>query len=155
MARGSSTRRSAVSVTTANVAQDPLAQLLRPPALPVTNYNPLPDPLSLLQDNRVYHPLDEFRPVLAVDRMGMTIGVGRTTFNVHKRPIVARANTLWSSRGLPVGLQVPVGTRWESPFKVVTCARRKVRRAVMFARKKVGLGAKAKRRRNRNSGVSC
>lgn len=154
MARGS--RRSAVPTATANVTRDPLAQLLRPPAMPASNLNPLPDPLSLLQDNRQWHPLDEFRPTLAVDQEGMRIGVGRSAFHVHKRPVIVRSNTLWSARGLPVGLQVPVGTRWESPFKVVTCARRKVRRAVMFARKKVGLGAKAKvRKRNRNSGVSC
>lgn len=155
MARGRS-KRSATSNTVANASQDPLAALLRSPAMLRPVYSPVPTPLSLIEDLRQWHPLGDDRPFLAVDRRSVSFSVGPNSVIVHRRPVISRSNTLWSSRGLPVGVQIPVGVRVESPLKVITCIRRKARRAVMFARRKVGLGAKRRtRRRNSRSNVGC
>lgn len=104
--------------------------------------------LSMFEDRRAWEPDPE--------RGALTFGGKYARVIVHSRPVVARANTLFSSRAYPVGLQVPVGVRFESPFKVITCVRRKVRRQIMFAKKKAGYGKKQRMpRRNWRSNVSC
>lgn len=116
---------------------------------------PLPDPVSVVspgleevEDGRLWHP--------DPDRGALTVGGRYARLVVHKRPLVARANTLFSPRSYPVGFQVPVGFRFESPFKVVTCLRRKVRRQIMFAKRKAGFGKKRRMpRRTWRSDVSC
>jgi len=108
-----------------------------------------PEPLVSVSDGRLWHPEGDDRPVLSIGGR-----VARVV--VHKRPIVARSNTLWSASGLPKGLQVPVGLRYESPFFVLTCLRRKVRREIMFAKRKAGFGKRNRRpRRTWRSDVSC
>lgn len=107
-----------------------------------------PSPLSLVEDRRFWHP--------DPDHGMFTVGGRVARVVVHKRPIIARSNTLWSPRGLPVGIQVPVGLRVESPFKVITCIRRKVRRQIMFATGRSGKGVKKRGpRRSWRSNISC
>lgn len=78
--------------------------------------------------------------------------VSRPRYRVHRRSIIARDYYT----GFPVGVQVPVGIKRTGVFPVAMCVRRKIRRAVMFAKRKTGLGAKAKRRRrNSYTGVKC
>lgn len=105
-------------------------------------------PLSLFEDRRAWDPDPE--------RGALTFGGRYARMVVHTRPVIARANTLWSPSAFPVGIQVPVGVRFESPFKVITCLRRKVRREIMFARNKAGRGVpKRKSRRSWRSNVVC
>lgn len=108
--------------------------------------------LSLDDDRRFWHPDPE--------RGAVEIGGRWARVVVHSRPVVARSRALsaWglSDRGLPVGLQVPVGLRFESPFRVLTCLRRKIRRQVIFARRKAGKGVRRRRpRRTWRSQVVC
>lgn len=104
--------------------------------------------LEAVEDARQWHP--------DPGHGALTIGGRFARVVVHKRPIVARANTLFSPRSYPVGFQVPVGLRFESPLKVVTCLRRKVRRNIMFAKRKAGFGKKQRMpRRTWRSNVSC
>lgn len=104
--------------------------------------------LSAVEDGRLWHPDPE--------QGALTIGGRFAQVVVHKRPIVARSNTIWSASGVPVGLQVPVGVRFESPLKVITCVRRKVRRQIIFATRRNGKGVRKRQpRRNWRSNVSC
>lgn len=134
---------------TSAMARDPLRSLLMPvtPSLPLAR--PSLSNLFEVEDLRTWHPDPE--------QGALTIGGRFAAVIVHKRPVIARANTIWSARGLPVGVQVPVGFRFESPFKVITCLRRKVRRGVIFARGKAGFGVRRRRvgRRSWRSNVSC
>ena len=115
--------------------------------------SPLPSPLlSSVEDGRFWHP--------DPDQGALTVGGRWARVVVHSRPIVARSETLKSwglvDRGVPVGFQVPVGVKFESPLRVITCMRRKIRREVIFARKKAGKGVKRRKpRRNWRSNVVC
>lgn len=143
--------RGAGSVSRATrVASDPTSTLtwLR------TLSAPLRDPTALFQpldDGRYWHP--------DPDQGALTIGGRYARVIVHQRPLVARSKALSSwigGKGLPIGLQVPVGVKFESPYRVLTCVRRKVRRAVVFARGKAGKGVKKRRpRRTWRSNVVC
>lgn len=138
MARGSRSNTSAPS-------RDLLGSLLAP----VSMATPLAIPsghLLDIEDGRLWHP--------DADHGALTIGGRFAHVVVHKRPVIGRANTIWSGRGLPVGVQVPVGIQFESPLKVVTCVRRKVRRQIMFA---TGRGGKFHRkpRRSWRSDIKC
>lgn len=146
MARGSR-RASAIASPIANAESDPLVQLLAPtPAVSV--FEATAEPLSLVQDNRVYHPEGPRQSVVIGGRLARVV--------VHNRPAIAYGKPIYAYRGMPHGLQVPVGTKFESPFRVVRCLRRKIRREVIFALRKEKKGAGArKRRRNPDSGVKC
>lgn len=115
---------------------------------------PFLSPVRLLQpldDGRYWHPDPEHG--------ALTVGGRYANVVVHSRPLVARSKTASSwigGRGVPVGVQVPVGVRFESPYKVLTCVRRKIRREVIFARDKAGRGVKRRQpRRNWRSNVVC
>lgn len=141
MAKGrSSSRRSKPDVTrdTSRIANDwSLSSLLL-----------RPEPMTDVEDRRLWSP--------DVEPSGVTIGGRVARVIVHRRPVVARANTILTPRGLPVGLQVPIGLRYESPLFVLTCLRRKIRREIMFAKRKVGFGKKVKPpRRGWRSNISC
>lgn len=119
-----------------------------------TLLTPLYSPLRLFQpldDGRYWHP--------DPDHGALTVGGRYARIVVHKRPLIARNKALsgWiGGRGVPVGLQVPIGVRFESPYKVLTCIRRKVRREVIFARKKAGSGVRRRKpRRSWRSNVVC
>lgn len=136
--------RSNTSAASRGFTIEPLAQLL----------TPLPSPwapstwLSDVEDGRQWHP--------DPDQGALTVGGRFARVVVHKRPLVARANTIFSPSSYPVGLQVPVGVQFESPFKVITCLRRKVRREIMFAKRRAGYGKKVRKpRRTWRSNVSC
>lgn len=106
------------------------------------------EPPVIEDDRRLFH-FDK-------QRMAVRVGGNIARVVVHSRPIVARSNNIWSARGIPVGFQVPVGVRFESPLKVWTCIRRKVRRRVIFAKKKAGFGKSQRMpRRNWRSDVVC
>lgn len=114
-----------------------------------------------LPDRRFYNPnkwaipltYAGIEPRITYDRNeGLRVGTQKHYVSVHKRPVVAKS--YWTKR--PVGLQLPVGVMFESPLRVVTCARRKMRRQVLFAKRRTGKGAKARRhKRNQWSDVRC
>lgn len=140
MARGRSGSRQIGTRDTNAIANDPLSSLL--------SSGPALSPLLEVEDARAWHPDPE--------QGALTIGGRFARVVVHSRPVVARANTIFSPSSYPVGFQVPVGVRFESPFKVVTCLRRKIRREIMFARNKAGKGVRKRRpRRSWRSNVSC
>lgn len=128
------------------IANDPLRSLLSPlaPSSPVFELD-----RSLLEDvsdDRVWHP--------DPDRGAVTIGGNWARVVVHPRPFVARTKPVYAWKGLPVGLQPPVGLKYESPLNVVKCVRRKIRRSVIFALKRNKKGSGAARRR-KSDGVKC
>lgn len=89
-------------------------------------------------------------------RSAVTIGGRVARVVVHKRPFIAYNRPIWAYRGMPVGVQVPVGVMYESPFFVIRCLRRKVRKAVIFARGHGGKrGRKGRYNRNADSGIWC
>lgn len=108
-----------------------------------------PAPLLELEDGRQWHP--------DPDRGALSVGGRYARVVVHKRPLVAYSRPIYAKRGLPAGFQVPVGTMFESPFRVITCLRRKIRREIIFARNKAGSGVRRRRPRPRDwkSNVSC
>lgn len=133
---------------TSLASRDLLGSLLERVSMPPAVAEPSVTNLADVEDGRLWHPDPE--------QGALTIGGRFAQVVVHKRPIVSRSNTIWSASGLPVGVQVPVGVRFESPLKVITCVRRKVRRQIMFATGRSGKGVKKRQpRRNWRSNVSC
>lgn len=99
----------------------------------------LPSPRHLVEvdDRRRHHPLDFFRPA-------------RTWSGHPTRPNVVKPAVRKFSPSLPFG------TRFADPRRTVICVRRKERKEVLFALKRTGKGARARRRRrNFFSEVSC
>lgn len=97
---------------------------------------PFVSPLSVYEDRRGYHPSGVFRPALGTSRLA-----GRV-----KRSVVSDA----------FGKMVRDQLRFTLPEKVVICARRKMRREVLFAERRTKSGAGARfRARNYYSDVSC
>lgn len=104
-------------------------------------------PLTEVEDRRSWHP--------DPGRGAVTIGGNWARVIVHPRPFVARSRPIWG-HGLPTAVQVPWGVMYESPFRVIRCIRRKVRREVMFARGQGGKrGRKGKYHRNADSNIWC
>lgn len=95
--------------------------------------------LTPIEDRRQYHPLNVFRPA-------------RTVYGSPVGPLkVARPGRETKAR-----FRLPVGIRFDVPAKVAVCVRRKRRKEVLHALKKVGKGSGGgKRRRNFWSGVQC
>ena len=145
MARGRGGSRRTVRDVSTDARRDAIGSLTRS-VLPGLFVEP-PSPLSI-EDRRFWHP--------DPDRGAITLGGRFARVVVHKRPPIAFSKSLYAYRGLPRGIQVPVGVRFESPLKVVTCIRRKIRREVILAR---GHGGKGKRhrvpRRTWRSNVGC
>lgn len=107
--------------------------------------------LNEIQDTRRHDPTTPRKA-----RTSFTIGGNLARVVVHKRPWIAYSKPIWAYRGIPVGLQPPVGVMFESPFRVIRCLRRKIRRNVIFALRKFRKGAGAKhRRRNYDSNIRC
>lgn len=149
MARGSRSNTSAAT-------RDPLLRSLTQWSLPLPSGHLQvpglgnPFDLSQVEDGRRWHPDPDHGP--------LTIGGRWARVVVHKRPVIARSQALnpLGFRGFPRAVQVPVGVQFHSPLKVVTCVRRKVRRAVIFAKKKSGRGVKRRRpRRTFRSEIWC
>lgn len=137
--RGYKSRMSSAQRDVNNIANSLLSPVT--PATPVTDY-------STDDDRRLWHP--------DPNRGAVTFGGRWARVVVHARPVIARGKPIYSWRGLPVALQAPVGLKFESPFNVVKCVRRKVRRSVIFALNKQRKGAGARhRRRDKYTGVKC
>lgn len=129
-------------------SRETLDSLLSPVSIGPAVEPDLSPVLSDVEDGRVWHP--------DPDRGALTIGGRFASVVVHSRPVIARSKPIWSWKGLPVGVQVPVGVRFESPLKVVTCLRRKIRRNVIFALDKGGKGSgKRQPRRTWRSDIKC
>lgn len=96
-------------------------------------------------DRRRFHPLREDRPAVRFDSRPVRLEV--------RSPVYVKR------RQLPfVSSPVPVGIGFQAPFNVLICARRRVRRAVMFAKLlagKRGVGAGKPRRLTEFSFISC
>lgn len=153
MARSNRSSRSP-SARTSATANDPLRSLLgssnsdafTSPA-PVNPFRHL----DQVQDGRTWYP-DDDRPIQTVtgNRTWSVVRVPRLI--VHKRPIVARHYYT----NLPVGFQLPIGVKRVGMFPVVTCVRRSIRKAVLFATKQTKKGSGARRRkRSYSSHVGC
>lgn len=126
---------------TSTPRRDPLYDLVRDPVLPIPR--PLPDLRGLevaralvrsLEDRRTFHPLRDLRPLGSVRKEA-------------RRIRVAPAKTR--------GLYPSAGLRFSDPKLVAKCVRRKERREVLFASKRTGKGARARRRRDAFSGIGC
>lgn len=79
-------------------------------------------------DRRVFHPSDIFRPAHAFKREATRLVIGNT----------------------------PTSIRFADPDLVTLCIRRKVRREVLHALRRTGLGSKKRhRRRNHHTIISC
>lgn len=103
--------------------------------------------LDEVEDGRRWNP--DRRPLTVT---GNRVWVSLPKVYVHSRPVIARRYYT----GTPVGLQLPVGVKYQGMFPVVTCVRRKVRRMVMFAMGRTGKGARSRnRKRNERSNVRC
>lgn len=94
--------------------------------------------LSLLDDNRRFHPMGPLRPVAATRR--------------YARALVERA-PIKPSTYKPTFPSLKLG--FAVPEKVARCVRRKTRREVMFATRQTGKGARSRRKRDYWSNVRC
>ena len=121
---------------------DPIANLLAPVPVPAPavspGYNPfgaIHDVLQDIEDRRTFHPDGYFRQAL----------------DLSATPAPARMR---DTRSRTARYQVPALDHNRHP--VLVCVRRKQRREVIFAMKKNGKGARARRRRrNYYSNVRC
>jgi len=114
---------------------DELLNLPDSPSRPLSGV--VPSPLSLVEDNRLWHPLN---PSPAKFWTGGSA-------KISERP--RRSN-----RYNPFMLSGDLG--FINPQKVIRCVRRKMRREVIFAldKQRKGSGSK-RRRRNEYSSISC
>lgn len=94
-----------------------------------------PVPLIEVEDLRRFHPTPLFRPSMSIVQAKPSIDVKPSRL-VRTAPLSARA-------------------AFDEPHKVVVCVRRKVRREVLFAKRKTGRGARSPKRRNLWSDVKC
>lgn len=109
------------------VSQRPLATLLRPSPAP-------PAPLRLIEDRRTYHPLGPDRPA-------------RQVSGHPSKPLQVKPSKKF---------RLPPQLGFSDPTRVVVCVRRKTRKEVLFALKKMGAGKRRRRpRRNWLSNIEC
>lgn len=107
--------------------------------LPRLSVSPLLD-LRLLEDRRLYHPLQSFAPPIATVRKAVRV--------------VDRARKSARSKN-KILFNHPGTLTFSDPDKVVICVRRKRRKEVLFAKKKAGKTGQRKPRRNYWSSISC
>lgn len=107
------------------------------------------------EDGRFFNPDAGYEPAARNFHTGRParFSVSVSPFHtVHGRSVVSRSYFT----GMPRGFQVPVGVKFSNPLSVVACVRRKVRRAVMFAKGKTRKGSGSRHRRfNSLSNVRC
>lgn len=129
MSRRGRARRT--SLPSASLFTGPLTLgLLRPLAQPSS--------LQLIEDRRLYHPLDDFRPA-------------RKTSGHPVEPVTVKKTPLNKSRAF-----LAHGLSFHAPNRVVICVRRKQRKEVLHALKKVGRGkGHGRKRRNWYSKIGC
>lgn len=99
---------------------------------------PTPAEYRLVEDRRTYHPLEFFRPARVFSGADAPASVPSPTPRNKPRAFLAH------------GLKFPV------PNEVLVCVRRKQRKEVLHAFKKVGRGrGGGRKRRNWWSAISC
>lgn len=117
---------------------DPIASLLLEGPVPTPALTPqtwrtgVTNVLADLEDLRTFHPEPVYRDPLS------TSGLPATT-----KQTPPRKRTLMTQ------------TTFDAPREVAICVRRKQRREVIFAKRKTGKGARARRHRNFWSNVKC
>lgn len=121
--------------------QDPLTPtVVRARVRPVVRFPALVRNLRDIEDRRLFHPAGPLRPASSFSRRDQRRIVEKSRHVAH-----ASSDPFPSLR---LGFAVPQ--------KVAKCVRRKQRREALFAFKKTGSGAKARRRRRDHwSDVSC
>lgn len=124
--------------------------LAMPQPLPVVSpLLPLPLVPVEIEDRRLFHPLDEFAP--ARDLTGQDAEVRIKKGVVRRGP---KGMPLRAPRSLSGDLEKNLGFRM--PHTVLICARRRIRREVLFAIKKTRKGSGARRhRRNYFTDIHC
>lgn len=139
--------RSSRSEETSDFSND-LNTLLRPPAQsysvqPIVHHtSPSSSILSDIEDRRTYHPDGPARPARSIDRPTHTL-----TLPVHPKNVNKSRSDLSS---------LPRTVQFQAPKKVLVCIRRQQRKEVLFALRKTGKGAKArKHRRSFYSDIRC
>lgn len=116
------------------IQKQSLTPVLQHPVTPKTNLQPI-------QDRRTWHP-DKHRSLQATD--------GRK----HRLKVAARTLAGKAQLSRPQGhLTHRIG--FEAPKKLLLCIRRARRRAVLFAMKKTGKGARSRKHRNQWSNIQC
>lgn len=120
---------------TSETANDPLSDLLLQPiaSFPLVT-TPLPEPLTLLEDRRLFHPESFDAPAAAISDAADTV----------LRPSKARP-------GRP---QFSPRIGFKAPDHVATCVRRQIRREVILAKGRGG-GRHRRPRRNWRSEIEC
>lgn len=115
-------------------------------------YDPFPTRLTEIEDRRRFNPEPDYpaRDVFSGKPSRFAVSVG--PYTVHSRSVIARSYYT----GMPRGFQTPIGIKFSNPLSVTACVRRKVRKAIMFAKghRKKGSGAR-RRERNQWSNVWC
>lgn len=100
----------------------------------------LPSPgLSLYEDRRRYHPEGYTRPA--------------KLFNGSSHTLTAIPQKKYRYKALKT--LVPETIAFSAPKETLVCVRRKIRREVMFARKKTGKSGQRRPRYNYLSSISC
>lgn len=112
------------------------------PAPLVHHTSPSSRILHEIEDRRTYHPDGPTRPARSYDKP-----VHRLTVPVHPKNVNKRST---ASAALPRTVQ------FEAPKRVLVCIRRQKRKEVLFALKKTGKGARArKHRQSFYSSIRC
>lgn len=115
---------------------------------PTTNYvaapvyrfsSVLPDLVRSLEDRRTFHPLQDYRPARALSMHSAEVVISRRT-----HPHAQRNATLPRDH-----------FSFRVPAKVAICAKRQIRKEVLFAKRLTRKGAGGSRRRNYYSDVGC
>ena len=100
------------------------------------------------EDHRRFHPMRENRPLKRLDGSPAFLRLRLRTFRNLKR---VRNLALRPRRRSMDRLQVELAI----PRDAVICARRRVRKSVLFAKRKAGRGGQRPPRRNFNSQIVC
>lgn len=106
---------------------------------------PIP-PLSLFEDRRRFHPEGIYAPP-------MSFNTFRVRLHIPKRP---RRLVKVSRSPRPVKFaNVAPQLAFQFPVKVLICARRKIRKSVLFAKRKTGKSGQRRPHFNYYSSVKC
>lgn len=104
-----------------------------------------PKDLRPLSDRRTWHPEGPARPAPSIQKSRHRLVIPKgTRKHAGRSPSISRSVS-----------DVPKTVAFDDPKRVLVCIRRKTRKQVLFAKRKTGKGARARRRRNYYSGVAC
>lgn len=126
------------------------SELLREYTKPKPAYRPIvthtaPKALTPIEDRRTYHPQGKARPARSLNKSQHRLAIA-TSKPAHVR----------SAKRSVGQARLPHAVQFEAPKQVLVCIRRKARKEVLFALRKTGKGARAKRhRQSYYSNVRC